>query len=535
MRSELRTFLLGRRGPAFRGGPAVAADDPFDRARRGIVDRLFLAGRRRDPVPLQRSGLPRVDRRPGGAAPHPAGTVGWRRGGVALAAVLTVAAGIGISRLRLDDDLRALLRDSDAEFKLIDEVADRFGAPDRDCIVRVESRGGDLFDDRSLAGLRRLCAALREVPGAVDVRSILDVRRQGVAGAILPVIPRTDAPLDEETRAAARHRAAAHPLVTGHLLSGDFRSTLVLVRLDEAASGSAGLASTVHAIENVVAAAGGGDADLNLELTGLPTLRHQATQALRRDMLVFNSLGLGLAFLLSATAARSLRSTVVACVPPFVGAVWAMGVLGLCGVPVNILTSVVPSLALVVGTCDSIHFIEDMRRSRRRGADEVTASAGAIRRIGSACGLTSLVTAIGFASLAAARIEAVRIFGIAAAVGAVASFLAVTLLTPLLASSGFCRGLHLGGSWRPAGRFAGRLTAFSLRHARPIVACGCVATVALALVGSRIDADNRIADALPRGAAASLALERVDREFGGASGIDVVVRCVTPQVSQMGV
>jgi ABC-type sugar transport system permease subunit len=77
------------------------------------------------------------------------------------------------------------------------------------------------------------------------------------------------------------------------------------------------------------------------------------------------ALGLGLAVVLSAAVARSLRSTIVACVPPFVGAVWAMGVVGLCGVPVNLLTSVVPSLALVVGTCDSIHFIEDMRRSTR--------------------------------------------------------------------------------------------------------------------------------------------------------------------------
>ena len=40
---------------------------------------------------------------------------------------------------------------------------------------------------------------------------------------------------------------------------------------------------------------------------------------------------------------------------------------------------------------------------------------------------------------------------------------------------------------------------------------------------SRLDADNRIVDALPRGASASRALERVDESFGGASGVDVVM------------
>ncbi|MFL2860987.1 MAG: hypothetical protein ACJ0BJ_00125 [Pirellulales bacterium] len=105
------------------------------------------------------------------------------------------------------------------------------------------------------------------------------------------------------------------------------------------------------------------------------------------------------------------------------------------------------------------------------------ASSNAIRRVGTACGLTSIVTAVGFASLAAARIEAVRTFGIAAAAGALASFAAVTLLTPLLASTQFCQGLRLGRSWRLASRIAGTLTAFSIRHARPIAALGLVGTL----------------------------------------------------------
>jgi predicted RND superfamily exporter protein len=147
-----------------------------------------------------------------------------------------------------------------------------------------------------------------------------------------------------------------------------------------------------------------------------------------------------------------------------------------------------------------------------------------VQRVGVACGLTSLVTAVGFASLAAAKIDAVRGFGIAAAVGAVASFLAVTLLTPLIASTRFCSGLRLGRSSRVAGRLANRLAAFSVRHARPIVALGCLATGLLAWAGSGLDADTRVVDSLPRGASSARALARVDAEFGGALGVDVLVR-----------
>ena len=419
-----------------------------------------------------------------------------------------------------------MLRDASADFRLVDEVADRFGAPDRDCIIRASARSGDLFDGPSLAALRSLADTLATVDGVENVRSMFDIRRQGIAGAMLPVIPRVEGELAAAEAEASRARALDHPLIQGHLLSSDGSSVLIIARLDAAADKPPRLGEVVSRIEKVLADhdADLGNGVLKLALTGLPALREQASLALRRDMLFFNSLGLGLAVVLSAVVARSLRSTIVACVPPFVGAVWAMGIVGLCGMPVNLLTSVVPSLALVVGTCDSIHFIEDMRRSARRGVAGAAASSGAVRRVGAACGLTSLVTAIGFASLSAARIDAVRNFGLAAAAGAVASFLAVTLLTPLLASTPAFSGMRLGRSSRLAGRLASSLTAFSVRHATPIAAVGCVATLLLGLASVGLNADNRVVDSLPRGAAASQTLASVDRDFGGVMGVDVVVR-----------
>jgi predicted RND superfamily exporter protein len=446
---------------------------------------------------------------------------GWRRPAFAAVLICSALAAFGLSRLRIDDDLRALLRGSDGDFAVIDEIAGRFGSPDRDCIVRVAVTDGELFAPETLERIRRLCSDLRAIPGVAEVRSILDIRRQGAAGGLLPVIPRTTGPLSAEAAAAARERATRHPLIAGHMLSSDAAATLVLVRLAPGEDAPARAAPVLERIEASLATASG---PLDLELTGLPPLRHAAASALRHDMLVFNTTGLCLAVILSAAVARSLRSTVVACVPPTIGAVWAMGMLGLCGAEINILTSVVPSLALVVGTCDSIHFIEDMRRSARRGVDPVDASAAAIGRVGVACGVTSLVTAVGFASLAAARIDAVRTFGISAAAGAVASFLAVGLVTPLLASTRFCNGMRLGRSSRTAGRAAAVVAAFAMRHARPVAALGCLALVALSWAASGIDADTRVVDALPRTALASRALVEVDRDFGGAMGVDVLVR-----------
>ena len=467
-------------------------------------------------------------RQPGRSAPTTTttgrGPDSWRRLIAAAVGLVTLLAVFGLSQLKIDDDLRSLLRDSGDDVRLVDEVAGGFGAPDRECIVHVTAESGDLFDAPSIAAIRSLTGRLKALDGVEQVRSMFDIRRQGVAGAILPVIPQVEGELRVSDGQAARARAIDHPLIVGHLLADHGRSAIVLVRLQPDAVEPPALSQAVTRIETLLAAERAGPARLTLELTGLPALREQATRALRRDILFFNTIGFCLAVTLLAFVARSLRSTIVACIPPVIGAVWAMGIIAAMGFPLNVLTGVVPSLALVIGTCDSIHFIEDMRRSARRGVNAVTASRNAVRRVGVACGLTSLVTAIGFASLAAARIDAVRTFGMAAATGAVASFLAVTLVTPLLASTAALGGVRLGRSSRRVRRQASRLAHFALAHSRPVAVAGCVVTLLLALLSFRLDADFRVIDFLPHDADASRALARVEDDFGGAMGVDVVVR-----------
>ena len=140
-------------------------------------------------------------------------TAGWM-----IAALLTGLAIFGIGRLRIDDDLRALVRDARVDFRLLDEIASLFGAPDRDCIVRATSRTGDIFAAVPLAELQTVVERLGRVQGVDEVRSIFDVRRHGAAGAVLPVIPRTAAGHDDEARAAAHYHATEHPLIAGPLL-----------------------------------------------------------------------------------------------------------------------------------------------------------------------------------------------------------------------------------------------------------------------------------------------------------------------------
>ena len=104
--------------------------------------------------------MSRVDSGPRRVSPH-TNTGNWRRWSLLAVILISCLAGYGLSRIRIDDDLRSLLRSvrptslfraSDAtlvdeEFALIDAIGNRFGAPDRDCIIRVNRPEGDIFHE----------------------------------------------------------------------------------------------------------------------------------------------------------------------------------------------------------------------------------------------------------------------------------------------------------------------------------------------------------------------------------------------------
>ena len=136
----------------------MAANNPTNRSGTTTADRLLLASRCSNPMPVRSTNMPRLDSGPG-RVPPPADAGNWRRWSLLAVILISCLAGYGLSRIRIDDDLRSLLRSVrptslfsgsgaasvDEEFALIDAIGNRFGAPDRDCIIRLKCIDGDIF------------------------------------------------------------------------------------------------------------------------------------------------------------------------------------------------------------------------------------------------------------------------------------------------------------------------------------------------------------------------------------------------------
>lgn len=131
---------------------------------------------------------------------------------------------------------------------------------------------------------------------------------------------------------------------------------------------------------------------------------------------------------------RRFWGVVIANVSIVLGMLLFMGFMAIFGRELNAMSALYPVLMIIVGTSDVIHIMSKYVDELRQGLSREKAIIRTIREIGLATLLTSVTTAIGFASLLTNRVMPIRDFGINAAVGVMIAFATVIFFTTTVLS-----------------------------------------------------------------------------------------------------
>lgn len=426
-------------------------------------------------------------------------------------AVLSAISLVGVFRLKFDDDPRNFFKTNDEQFQRLERLFAEFGSDDNDCVLVVESKR--IFDPATIAALDKLVTACRQIDGVDQVLSIFDARRDGPGRIMLPLVPKPGSPPEAFQR--AEERALASPLAAGQIISTDGSTTLVVVRLAGEHLGLEQIAPVVHELQRVKEAMAG--PDWQVRLTGVPAIRYEIIKNVEDGMMRFNLVAAVLSTVLAWVLFRRASAVVIVMAAPLVGSLWVTGLLEITGISINALTSVVPTLVLVIGLTDSVHFLVDIRHWRAVGLDRRAAAIAAVKQVGLASGLTSITTAIGFLSLAVARADVIRTFGLSCAAGSVLTFLAVITLVPLLASTRLGDWILLPktaqADW--ASRWSLGVVGWSLRYPLLVTTAGLLLTALFAWQAFRLRPDSWLAENLPIGSESAAALGHCEEVFGG--------------------
>jgi predicted RND superfamily exporter protein len=344
-----------------------------------------------------------------------------------LAVLLSLAAVVGVTRLKVDDSLSQLFRSDTAEFKQYEEVTRRFPSSEYDVLIVVE--GKDLLARPALEKLRDVVTDVQLIDGVKGIISLFSAR-QPPEGNRLPE-PLFPADLPEGAAYDALiAKIKSNEIIRGKLLSEDGELALIVLALDPAVQGN-GLGGVVGEIRKTVAddLAGSG---LSHQLSGVPVMQLEIRNAVERDRLVYNVIGFVAGCLIAIFFFRRVSFMVMAAAPPLLAILLSLGFLGWLDFRLNMFLNVMTPLIMVISFSDSMQLTFAVRDRLIAGENRFEAIRNALLVVGPACVLTHATAGLSFVALQFSSSDLIRTFGEAGFAATIIALVAVLTLMPLL-------------------------------------------------------------------------------------------------------
>jgi predicted RND superfamily exporter protein len=444
-------------------------------------------------------------------------------------ALSAVALG-GLLQLKVDDSLSELFRTNTEEFRRYEEIDRRFPSSEYDVLVVVE--GKDLLKKPQLEAFRRAIIEVQLNDGVDGVISMLSARgKPDASGYAAPIVP--DALPDGAAYDAVIEALRNNDIVKGKFLSPDGELALAVIALDRKVVREEGAKKVIGAIDatlkSELAPAG-----LKPQLTGAPVMQLEIRNAVERDQLLYNGLGLLFGATIAIIFFKRVSLMLLAALPPLIAVLWSLGLLGWLGFRLNLFLNVMTPLVMVMGFSDSMQMVSAIRIRLREGDSRHEAVRFAVKIVGPACVLAHGTALLSFLALLLSPSSLIRTFGTAGALSTAISYLAVIWLLPLIGTFLIRNEGKLARDRSPADRLMDGLSDLvgwivDRVVARPLLT-SLVALFAFLFCGLaylQLEPRYRLADQVPDREQALTATGRIDAKLTGANPVHIMIEWKT--------
>ncbi len=439
---------------------------------------------------------------------------------------LMIAAFFGIERIKIDNSLSQLFRSNSKDYKQYEAVTKRFPATEFDVLVVVE--GKTLLARENLEKIRDMVTDLQLVDGVRGLVSLFSARQAPEPGKLPAALFPPELP-----QGAAYDKFAetvkANEIIRGKLLSEDGTLALIVLSLEPSIVASSDLTRAVADIRKIMAEdlAGSG---LNAQLSGVPVMQLEIRNAVKRDGLTYNILGIVAGCIIAIIFFRKISFMVVAAFPPIIAILLALGGLGWANFNLNMFLNVMTPLIMVISFSNSMQLTFAARDRLIAGQDKYTAFKNAVLVVGPACVLTHGTAGISFIALQFSDSELIRKFGEAGLAATIIALIAVLSLVPvfgvLLVRNEKVMAVKFQGAdagvqalrnfcYWIAVRMVGRPGLFSL--------IAVIVVGGMGIVYANLEPRYRLADQVPDKRQAVAASSRLDAKLTGANPVDVLI------------
>ena len=441
--------------------------------------------------------------------------------------IATILGLMGVLKLQVDDSLSELFRTNTEEFRRYEAIDKRFPSSEYDVLVVVE--GPDLLKRKQLEAFAALTTELQLIDGVSGLVSMLSARtKPDASGYAAPLVP-DELPEDGPAYDAMIATLKSNDIVKGKFLSDDGELAMIIIALDRKVVEEKTARVVIGEINTTVDEQLK-DTGLAAKMTGAPVMQLEIRNAVERDQLLYNGLGLLFGAVIAVIFFRRVSLMLVAALPPVLAVIWSLGILGWMGFKLNLFLNVMTPLIMVMGFADSMQMVSAIRIRLREGDNRFEAVRFAITIVGPACVLAHGVALLAFLALLFSDSGLIRTFGEAGAIAVCVSFVAVILVLPILAVMFIRNEETLAKDHTPAdalmdslGTIVGEIVDRVVHRPYLYSILGIALFFLFGAAFADLPTRYRLADQVPDREQALDATSRIDQKLTGANPVHVMI------------
>lgn len=408
-------------------------------------------------------------------------------------AALALGSVISLFFLKFSFDFEDFFPQGDPDLQFFERFKEKFEADDNFLLIAVENEEG-VFEQEFLEKFDSLGKLIKPLEEIVDVQSITTIKYPIISPLFTTQVDAVH--IDDPSRYEEdKKRLLEDERFVGNLISEDATAVVLYAKTtdkmyqDEAEN----LMDSVRLLVNSF----GFDEQHYL---GRSNFQKELVRMQKREIIVSAAISNVLVVIILYLIFRTFWGTVISMGSVVLGLLLFMGFLGATGRELNAMAALYPVLMVIVGTSDVIHILSKYIDELKKGKEKEDAIWIAIKEIGLATLLTSVTTAIGFASLVSSKIYPIRDFGINAAFGVIIAYITVVFFTTAVVSKfNVEQIIKLGRGESFWTNFMVWFNKYTKNNHRKII-IGGIATIAICIFGiSMITTNYRIESNLPKG------------------------------------
>ncbi|GGG58160.1 hypothetical protein GCM10010976_31250 [Bizionia arctica] len=326
--------------------------------------------------------------------------------------------------LKIDADILSSLPDTDPNALLLKIISKNFGGNNIGVVILETD---NIYQTKVLEDIRSITDTLSVIDGISSVSSltnIINIKGSEYGIEIGRLVDENNFPNSPEAFELLRNNVMSNAMYKGSIVSEDETSSLIIFNLEDGAN--------VNDIaENVISNVSNLKLSENIYYTGSPMLVTSISDLMKRDFVLLLPIAFLVIGFILFLSFRTINGVILPLLTAVISIVWSLGIMGLMGYSMSMISNNIPIILLAIGSAYAIHVVNRINIISKTENQDVVSKALAYVLIPVI--LAAITTMIGFVSFVfGAYLQMIVDFGIFTSLGTLFACLLSLFFVPAI-------------------------------------------------------------------------------------------------------